>query len=97
MQFLQTAALAEPKNPRVYMLMGEVYVNAIKECDLEGKSVEAVYLLAAKTVVKAAEADKRYAASAQKKAEEYRKKVTTPAGKKTSVAVGCWINQTVNW
>lgn len=97
MQFLQTAALAEPKNPRVYMLMGEVYENTVDECRFSGKEQEAVYVLAAKTVVKAAEADKRYAAAAQKKAEEYRKKVTTPAGKKTSVAVGCWINQTVNW
>jgi tetratricopeptide (TPR) repeat protein len=97
MNYLQKAQTADPKNAKVSLLMGEVYVNAIKECDLEGKSAEAVYILAAKTVVKAAEADKRYAAAAQKKAEEYRKKVTTPAGKKTSVAVGCWINQTVNW
>jgi hypothetical protein len=97
MQFLQTAALAEPKNPRVYMFMGEVYENTIAECQFSGKEREALYELAAKTVLKAAEADKRFASAAQKKAQEYRKNVTTPNGKKTTVAVGCWINQTVTW
>lgn len=97
MNYLEKAQIADPKNAKVSLLMGEVYVNAIKECDLEGKSAEAVYVLAAKTVLKAAAADKRFAAAAQKKADEYRKNVTTPNGKKTTVAVGCWINQTVSW
>lgn len=97
MNYLEKAQIADPKNAKVSFLMGEVYVSAIKECDLEGKSAEAVYVLAAKTVLKAAEADKRFASAAQKKAQEYRKNVTTPNGKKTTVAVGCWINQTVTW
>lgn len=97
--FMKKAIENDPKNPNHYLMMGAIYETSIPFCNFEGKQADAVYYLASQVVLEAAKVDAKYTAASQNKSAEFKAKMKTPTakGKKNSVELGCWINQSVNW
>lgn len=98
-KFMQKAIESDPKNPNNYLMMAAIYEASIPFCELKGVQSDAVFYLASKIVLESAKADPKYSVAAQKKSNELKGKMKSiaPKGKKQTVELGCWFNQTVTW
>lgn len=92
-----------PKNGSYYILLANLYANAVEQCSTNVLQQKAVYQLANQTAQKAAQAEPRMKATADALSKEYSKNKPTAAEldqiKKAGgkVKIDCWINETVSF
>lgn len=93
----------DTKNGSFYLFLSNLYANSINECGTLEIVKKAIYNLANQTAQKAAEIEPRLKSSANQLAIEYAKnnptkleleQIQKSGGK---VAIGCWINETVEF
>ncbi len=93
----------EPKNGASYLFLANLYSNSVNECGTSVLVKKAIYHLANQTAQKAAEVEPRLKTTADQMAKEFVKNSPTKTELEQiqkvggKVAIGCWINETVQF
>jgi hypothetical protein len=100
---LNKALQFDPKMGRAHLFIAQLYSYSAEECGKTDFEKKAVFTLAAQTAKKAALADPKLKAAADKMAEDFAPQALTAAdisqekmnGK--ALTIGCWINETITF
>ncbi|WP_295334671.1 hypothetical protein [Flavobacterium sp.] len=100
---LNKALQFDPKMGRAYLFIAQLYSYSAEECGKTDFEKKAVFTLAAQTAQKAAIADPKLKAAADKMAEDFAPQALTASeiskekmnGK--TLTIGCWINETITF
>ncbi|GEC78972.1 hypothetical protein [Flavobacterium aquatile] len=98
---LKLASENNPSNGEYYVFLSSLYSNAVNECGTTTIEKKAIYQLAKITINKAAQVEPKFKATA----DQFSNKFEVPTQQELSqikkngnkVAIGCWINETVQF
>jgi tetratricopeptide (TPR) repeat protein len=98
---LKLAMENNPSNGEYYVFLSSLYSNAANECGTTSIEKKAIYQLAKTTINKAAQVEPKFKTTA----DQFSKKFESPTSQELSsikkngnrVAIGCWINETVQF
>lgn len=98
---LKLAMENNPSNGEYYVFLSSLYSNAATECGATSIEKKAIYQLAKTTINKAAQVEPKFKATADKMSQKFeaptKQELSQIKKNGNKVAIGCWINETVQF